>query len=643
MNPPDLFRLFQRLGPALLCAIIYTGEAAGQNTSSTETEAGAPARTGSIRGRVLNAATGEYLQGAIVHLLGATLRSSTDIRGDYMLTGVPAGTHTAEVSYIGLQTLSSEVTVASGATRSLDFTLADSDMVVLEEMRIESTAGGTAAAINQQRVAEGIRNIVNEDQFGQMNDGNIGYALRRMPGLSVDTDGSTEVPRFVNIRGFDASLNSVTLDGNRLPSTETGDPEQRGSGTAYSGAARAFALDDIPADAITNVEIVKAPTPDMDGDALGGSVNLVTKTAFQRDGQSIDYRIGGSYSELRDEFGTNGALTYSNVFPAFGRDKGLGVSLTASYYDQSEGFDNIDRDYIYPSTSGDVVDLSGIRPGDGALNDYLEPQYAQDRERTGQLAIAFNEDTEYNNYDIDRRRTGLSGSFDIKISDSTELYFKPTINREKRTSIDRRHHLIMDSSDVTGFNHGDAATPLEQYVSPWGAFQPEYNAGNYFEFLEAAEALGVEDQEFASGDSLTVNGAAIAFDPGALVRLGGDPDRISTLRPGSGDLAARTTYNPDGSARGKVRYEGTLSETDLDLTVMNFGGRTSLPWGVIDYNAYFANTKKDHDEYQHELERRGFQFGCVRFEDNPYETDYITENASQVSRFAIPGQDAVDR
>ena len=76
----------------------------------------------------------------------------------------------------------------------------------------------------------------------------------------------------------------------------------------------------------------------------------------------------------------------------------------------SEGFDNIDADWAYVSTSSDEVDFSDIRPYDGAVNDYLAPQLDEDRLRRGQVAIAFNEDTEYNNYDIDRQRTGFSGS-----------------------------------------------------------------------------------------------------------------------------------------------------------------------------------------------------------------------------------------
>jgi len=601
------------------------------------------AAAGTIAGRVLNETSGEYLHGAVVRVLDADLKTSTDIQGNFLLRNVPSGDQQVQVSYIGLGDRVVSVTVPESGVASIDFSLSE-ELVELEGIQVEETLTGRSAAINQQRVAIGIKNIVNQRDFGQMNDGNLGMALRRMPGVSVDTDGGTEVPRYVNIRGFDASLNSVTLDGNRLASSETGSPRQRGRGTAYGGAARAFALDDMPADAVTNVEIVKAPTPDMDGAALGGTVNLVTKSAFERTGRTVEYRLAGSYSELREEFGYNGAITYSDILSVFGGDRNFGVSFTVSRFDQTEGFDNRDIDWVFISPSDDDLDLSNIRPFEGAVHDYLAPQLAEDRERTGQLAIAFAEDTEFNHWIQDRQRTGFSASFDLKLNDSTELFFKPTYSKESRDEQDFRHHLIMDSSDVSGFHHGDRADPLDQYVSLYGDFQDEFDPGNWAEFRSAAAATGRLGEEFSPGDSIVVDGQEIVFDPGGLVRLGGDPERISTFRPGSGDNGVRTTYNPDGSARGKVRYEGDWHDIDIELLNLNFGGETKTAWGKLEYGAFFSETTKEEEDFEQELERRGFQFGYTRDGsdiDDIFEFEFDQENP--VDRFSPPEPGSVDR
>ncbi|MBN2235146.1 MAG: TonB-dependent receptor [Opitutales bacterium] len=599
-----------------------------------------------ISGRVLDKETGAYLQGVSVRLDGTDLSVSTNIQGEFVFRRLSPGSYIVETSYIGKNPAQQLVSVKDGETTTLEIQM-ESELIELETFRLEGTfQTGTYGAINQQRAASGVINVINEDQFTQMNDGNIGLALRRMPGLSVDTDGSTETNRYVNIRGFDGSLNAVTLDGNRLPSSENGDPHQRGTGTAYSGAARNFALDDAPASAITNVEIVKAPTPDMDGDALGGSVNLITRSAFQRTGRSVDYMAATSYSELRGEWGVNGSITYNDILNMFGGTNNLGISATLAYFDQEEGFDNRDYDYAYLGISDDLLDTSAIRPYDGSVNDYLSEQIKKDMARTGQIAIGFNEDTEFNNYSIARERLQFSASFDLRLNENTELYFKPTYTTEQRSSKDFRHHLIMDSSDSPGLNHGDKATPLQQYVSLYRFDDANFDSGNYTAFLEAATSLGVSGQEFTPGDSLTLpDGSTISFNPGALVRLGDDPNRISTVHPLNSDKTNMTTWNPDGTGRGAVRYRGTFEERDISLWNMNFGGVTHTEWGVLDYNAYYARTTQDQDYKTSQWQRNGFQFMVDRTAPNaPYETDYKNITHDLYDRANIPtGTSAVDR
>ena len=634
-----LFRPLWR-GCVALAAFVWAATASAQDS-------------GTISGRVLNETTGEYLHAAIVRIPGTSYRSSTDLTGSYTLRQIPVGEYNVEVSYLGLGTQTQTATVTPGSNTRVNFNIRE-DLVELEGVEVEALLIGTEAAVNQQRASRGVVNVVDSEQFGQLNDGNIAQALRIMPGLSVDTDGSTETHRYVNIRGFDASLNVVALDGNRLASSETGAPNQRGRGTAYSGAARAFALDDIPADAISTVEIVKAPTPDMDGDALGGTVNLVTRTAFERTGRAINFSLAGNYSELREEWGPALSVTYSDIFDFNGQSDNLGLSMTVSYYDQDEGFDNIDRDWVYLSPTDDELDLTNVRPYETV--DYLQEQLEADKERTGQPIIGYNEDAEYNNFNIGRERWAISGSLDYRLNDRTSLYFKPTITNEKRRQDDFRHHIIQDSSDVAGFHHGDRADPLEQYVSFFLASDPNYDAGNYFDFLSAAETLGVEGNEFAPGDSLALpDGTSITFNPGGLVRLGDVPDRIATIHPDTSDLAGRTTYNPDGSARGQARYEGTWTNFDIVFYNFNVGGETEMDWGLLTYNAYFSSNTKEYLEFEHEWERRGFQFGYDRTGDI-YSYEHVLENAwdgqgnyqdradpLRVSRFEIPNQSDVDR
>jgi TonB-dependent receptor len=375
----------------------------------------AQSSSGAIEGRVFTSATSQSIQGAIVRVLGADFRADTARDGTFTVRNVPPGTYELEASYFGLTPVRASVTVVSGETAVVAIDLSGSAVVKLAAMTVEAEVLGQARATNQQRVAEAMVNISSEELFGEMTDNNIAEALQRVPGVSANSDGGTEIPRYVNIRGFDGSLNSVQLNGSRLPTSGTG------QGTVYGETARAFALDDLPANAITNIEIVKAPTPDMDGDTVGGIVNLITKSALDRGGRVIDFSAGVDYIALRETFVPNFTFGFSDVL----MQGKLGVRLDLSYFKGDEGFDNIDYDSL-PL----VPQL--------AFNQYLNLP------RSGFPVLA-HEDTEYNTYLIERDRYGFSASIDYKLSDRSTLYFRPMYTWEKRSEDDRRYHKIMDN------------------------------------------------------------------------------------------------------------------------------------------------------------------------------------------------------
>src|SRR5512141_3156444 len=161
---------------------------------------GQTASTGAIAGRVFETATGKSLQGAVVKVLGTAAVDYTDADGRFMLQAVPAGTYTLEVDYVGLDAFKQQVGVTTGQTTSVNAPL-KSEILRMEAFEVAEAARGQALAINQQKTARGIVNIVSEETFGAMNDGNIGYALQRLPGLTVN-EGEDGSPEGVNIRGL---------------------------------------------------------------------------------------------------------------------------------------------------------------------------------------------------------------------------------------------------------------------------------------------------------------------------------------------------------------------------------------------------------------------------------------------------------
>lgn len=290
--------------------------------------------TGTLTGRVSEEATGLSLKGATIRVLGTGATTVSDQEGRYYLPSVPAGPRSVEIEYVGLDLFTQSATIPAGQTAALNAAL-HSSALKLTPFAVTESVRGQALAVNQQKTANGIVNIVSEETFGEMIGGNIGYALQRLPGLTVN-ESEDGTPSGVNIRGLEAKYNSVQVDGNRLPTSDN---------------TRGFSTSQLSGDGIASIEVVKAPTPDRDGDAIGGIINLTSRSAFQRDGRSLEATAAGFYYDKTGKWGHQAKATYSDLVDAFGGTKNLGISLTASTYATSRDYDNLDKDYTYLAPS----------------------------------------------------------------------------------------------------------------------------------------------------------------------------------------------------------------------------------------------------------------------------------------------------
>lgn len=168
--------------------------------------------------------------------------------------------------------------------------------------------------------------------MGKFPDSNIGDALKRINGINVQYDQGEA--RFGQVRGTSADLSSVTINGNRLPSAE--------------GDTRNVQLDLIPADMIQTIEVSKVVTSDMDGDAIGGSINLITKsTPYKR---TISATAGTGYNWISQKAQLNLGFTYGD---RFFNDK-LGMMAAVSYQNAPVGSDDVEFEYDV-NKKGEVV------------------------------------------------------------------------------------------------------------------------------------------------------------------------------------------------------------------------------------------------------------------------------------------------
>ena len=277
-------------------------------------------KQGTVRGRIVDGSK-QILPGASIYIDKLHTGVTSDINGFYTLPNLDPGTYTLKVSYVGYDPVLISITIPEGKTLEKDVVMKEG--VELQEVVIGGALQGQNRAINAQKSNLGITNIVSADQVGKFPDSNIGDALKRISGINVQYDQGEA--RFGQVRGTSADLSSVTINGNRVPSAE--------------GNTRNVQLDLIPADMVQTIEVNKVITPDMDADAIGGSINLVTKNSPYK--RIISATAGSGWNKVSEKAQTNLGFTYGDKFF---NDK-LGLIVSASYQYAPSGSDNTEFEW----------------------------------------------------------------------------------------------------------------------------------------------------------------------------------------------------------------------------------------------------------------------------------------------------------
>ena len=215
--------------------------------------------TGVIRGTVINKRTGSYLSGAQIRVDGLLAETTSQRDGRFNLLSVSPGKHEIEVSYNGLTTEKQMIQVAAGGVESASFAL-ENEVYRMDAITVSGVREGISMATQAQRQQVGIKAVLSTDTFPAQNSGNLGEFLKNAPGLYIDYSGQDA--RSVRLRGVPAAMNLVTQDGLNLASSNSG------------GNGRTFDLDQTMIQNFEMVEVSKAPTSDMEGQAVGGQINL---------------------------------------------------------------------------------------------------------------------------------------------------------------------------------------------------------------------------------------------------------------------------------------------------------------------------------------------------------------------------------
>lgn len=315
---------------------------------------------GVVSGVVSNQATGDLLPGAVVALEGSGLSTLTERGGGFTLA-VPAGSHVLVVTFAGLDAARVPVAVAAGQTLTRDVQLT-SGVYRMEAFAVKGVREGSALAIQAQRQSDNPKWVAATDTFGNP-AANPGELIQRLPGISTDIVGS-EV-RSLYIRGMGPGFSALMVDGERV-ATSTG-----------TSASRDYQIEQMGTGNLESVELIKAPQPEQDANAVAGFVNLVPRRAFDLPGRRITFmggvmwrKRGFSGSPFEDKADNLDLvnLTYSDVFDAFGGRRNLGIAFNAgrrvSYTTQDEMgpggvLYNFAQTYLNPNSANPLTRLFG--------------------------------------------------------------------------------------------------------------------------------------------------------------------------------------------------------------------------------------------------------------------------------------------
>src|SRR5437879_10098285 len=282
-------------------------------------------RRGTITGRVVDASEG-VLPGAQVQLQPTGRNAVSDGHGDFTITDIVPGKYTLTITYVGFEPFSTEVTVTGEAAARVEAALQigrQSEVVTVRGDRER----GEVEAINIERTADNIIQVLPNEVITSLPNRNIADAVGRLPSVSLERDEGEG--KYIQIRGTEPRLSNVTINGIHVPSPE---------------GVRNVKLDAIPADLVDMVEINKTLSANQDADAIGGSVNLVTKSPS--DNPYVTILGMGGYTPI-----SNGRKQYQFAGTAgqrFGPDKKFGLLFGFSYDHNARGIDDIEPAYLTP-------------------------------------------------------------------------------------------------------------------------------------------------------------------------------------------------------------------------------------------------------------------------------------------------------
>jgi TonB-dependent receptor len=337
---------------------------------SVQAALGQPGK-GSVTGHISDT-SGSLLQGAEIELQPSGITVASNQQGGYFVNNLATGTYTITVTYVGFTLFTKVLEIKAGQTTTVDVKMevaSQKDQIFVTTER----ASGEAEAINRERTADNIVQVLPNEVFTSLPNANVADAVGRLPGVTLERDEGEG--KYIQVRSMEPRLTNATVDGVNIPSPEPG--------------VRQIKFDSMPADLLESVEVNKTLQANMDGDGIGGSVNLVTKTASEK--PTLAFAGGGGTTPILG--GRTLMQTTGTVGMRFGESKKFGALFGGSYDWNGRGINDIEP----------VPDLATFADGTS------EPWFVEQ---------------ELREYRYKRSRWGFTGSADYALGEGSDIYAK---------------------------------------------------------------------------------------------------------------------------------------------------------------------------------------------------------------------------
>lgn len=386
----------------------------------------AQGQKGAITGIVTDQA-GAVLVGAEVTLESPVFNAVSDEQGRFYINDVAAGSYTLTISYVGFTTFKQPVNISAGQTANVEAKLPireQNESILVTAPRVT----GEAEAVNIERSADNLVQVLPAEVIRSLPNANLADALGRLPSVTLERDEGEG--KYVQVRGLEPRLTNAMIDGVDVPSPE---PQYR-----------QVKFDAIPADMVESVQVSKTLQPNMEGDGIGGSVNLITKVATEQPTISIS-SLGG-YTPIIHGRGLtedSGTIGYR-----FGPEKRFGALIGGSYDWNGRGIDDIEP----------VPDVATLASGQ---------------------QVSWKDGTDIREYQYFRSRWGLAGSMDYRISDASDIYLRGFYSDFHNYGERYRYSIFDNTPGIQLLAPGNVGCPTNSSgvtITPCTAGTPSYTA-----------------------------------------------------------------------------------------------------------------------------------------------------------------------